>query len=130
MAAMSRAGIDVVQPSPKHRLKVVADLAMVVIAVTIVFLTMFHSPSGYSGPVWMDKVYHAVAFFVLVLPGAMVHRYAFLWLVPVAVIFGAAIEYFQPYFGRSREIADLYADIAGILAGAITGTLVRRWRES
>ena len=71
-----------------------------------------------------------VAFFVLVFPGALVHRWAFLWLVPSAILFGAAIEYLQPYFGRSREVADLYADIAGILGGVIAGTLVRLWRTS
>jgi len=102
---------------------------MILIAVAIVFLTLFHTSSNTGGPIWADKAYHAIAFFALVLPGAMVHRWAFLWLVPVAVGFGAFIEIVQPYFGRSREIADLYADIAGILAGVSVGTLIRMWRK-
>lgn len=114
----------------RRRLKLIADLAMVLIAASILFLTLFATSSGPSGPEWIDKFYHAVAFFVLVFPGALVHRWAFLWLVPSAILFGAAIEYLQPYFGRSREVADLYADIVGILGGVIAGTLVRLWRSS
>ena len=116
------------QNSPRNRVKIAADLMMALIAVSIVFLTLFYSSNSPAGPVWIDKFYHAVAFFVLVFPGALVHRWTFLWLVPLAILFGAAIEYVQPYFGRSREIEDLYADIAGILAGVIVGTLVRVWR--
>ncbi|MDG1432002.1 MAG: VanZ family protein [Paracoccaceae bacterium] len=113
----------------KSRLRWAADVSMVMIAIAIVFLTLLHAPSGPSrGPEWADKAYHAIAFFVLVVPGALVHRWAFLWLIPTATVFGAAIEIAQPYFGRSREIEDLYADIAGILAGIIVGTLIRLWR--
>lgn len=102
---------------------------MLCFAAAIVFLTLFYSSEGPSGPPWADKAYHAIAFFFLVLPGAMVHRWAFLWLVPLAIAFGAAIELVQPQFGRSRELADLYADIAGIFAGVIVGTLIRVWRS-
>ena len=124
-----KAGYQLAHSRPKNRLKIAADMMMVLVAVTIVFLTLFHRSGGSHGPEWIDKFYHAVAFFVLVFPGALVHRWAFLWLIPLAVIFGAAIEYFQPYFGRSREIADLYADIAGIFGGVMAGTLVRIWRQ-
>lgn len=118
------------QAVQKSRLRWAADISMVVIALAIVFLTLFHQSSGASGPEWADKAYHAIAFFVLVLPGALVHRWAFLWLIPTATLFGALIEYVQPYFGRSCEIEDLYADVIGILAGIIVGTLIRMWRRS
>ncbi len=113
----------------KSRLRWAADLSMVMIALAIAFLTLLHAPSEAAGPKWADKAYHAIAFFALVVPGAMVHRWAFIWLVPLATTFGAVIEIAQPYFGRSREIEDLYADIAGILAGIIVGTLIRIWRN-
>ncbi len=118
------------QLSPGRRLKIVADVMMAVIAVTIVFLTLFYASKTPSSPILHDKIYHAIAFFALVFPGAMVHRWTFLWLVPLAIGFGAAIEYIKPYFGRHREIADLYADIAGVLGGVIVGTLVRLWWRS
>lgn len=116
------------QIKEKSSFRIYADITMVLIAVTIVFLTLFYAPKG-NGPTGMDKVYHAVAFFVLVFPGALTHRWSFLWLLPTAVLFGVAIEIAQPYFGRSRELADLYADIAGIMAGMIAGTMVRMWRK-
>lgn len=120
-------GLLVVQTNEKNGFRVFADIVMVLIAITIVFLTLFYAPKG-NGPAGADKIYHAVAFFVLVFPGALAHKWSFLWLLPTAVLFGAAIEIAQPYFGRSRELADLYADIAGIMAGMIAGTTVRMWR--
>ena len=113
----------------KTRLRWAADVSMVMIAIAIMFLTLFYTSSGTGGPPWADKAFHGVAFFALVLPGAVVHRWAFLWLVPTATLFGALIEIVQPYFGRSREIEDLYADIAGILGAIAVGTLIRMWRK-
>lgn len=106
-----------------------ADVLMVLCALGIAFMTLLYKSDGQVGPQWADKAFHAIAFFILVLPGAMVHRWAFLWLVPLAIAFGAAIELVQPYFGRSRELGDLYADIAGIFAGVLAGTLIRIWRK-
>ena len=41
------------------------------------------------------------------------------------VVLGAAIEIIQPAFGRHRELADLYADSAGALAGVGVGLMCR-----
>lgn len=77
-----------------------------------------------------DKVAHFVLFAVLALLGGRV-----LWgrggpmpaagLVKWAVlyaVFGAAIEWLQPFFGRTCSLADWLADVAGV-------TVVSLWQS-
>lgn len=70
-----------------------------------------------------DKTYHLLGFAAFVFPLTLYRPRNWLWLVPLAIVFGAVIELIQPYFGRSREIADVIANSAGALAGAAAGWL-------
>lgn len=45
-------------------------------------------------------------------------------MVPLAAAFGGAIELLQPFVGRSRDLADWYADLKGIGAAAVLGSLL------
>lgn len=81
-------------------------------------------------PSGSDKLYHFGAFVALALPLALVRPRWSGWLFLAFSAFGAAIEIIQPYVGRSREFADLLADMAGIGCGMLLGILVRTLRPS
>ena len=54
------------------------------------------------------------------------------FMVPVAlavVVYGGLIELIQPYVGRSREWADLFADALGAMIGAGLGALFGNWLQ-
>lgn len=72
-------------------------------------------PGQTGGPLPLtDKQLHALAFGLLVLPVALARPRALLWLAPLALAYGAAIELIQPSVGRTSEWADLLADALGI----------------
>ncbi len=78
-----------------------------------------------------DKVVHFVLFFVLVLPALSVRPRIWVWLVPLATLFGVAIEFVQPVFGRGKEYADMLANGMGALAAVPVGYLIHRiWADS
>lgn len=86
------------------------------------------SPPGPPGPPmpYMDKVLHAAAFAVLVLPLTWVRARSALWLAPLALAYGGGIELIQPSFGRTAEWADLLADGIGIALGCLPGLIRAR----
>lgn len=86
---------------------------------TLMPLTPVDMPSG------SDKLFHFGAFGALALPLALVRPRWSGWLFLAFSAFGAAIEIVQPYVGRSREFADLVADMAGIACGMLLGIVVR-----
>ena len=81
------------------------------------------SPPGPPGPPvpYLDKILHATAFAALVLPLTWLRARTALWLAPLALIYGGAIELVQPGFGRSAEWGDLLADGLGIVIGCLPG---------
>ena len=99
--------------------------ALIVVLITVLAL----APSGPATPVvGNDKVGHALAFFVLVLPLACVapHRWLAIWLG--AVTYGALIEIIQPLTGRMAEMGDLLADGAGATVGIFVAIGWAAWR--
>lgn len=107
--------------SPGNQTKFwIAVLATAGIAVAIGYTTLMPMPA-LPGPPGNDKVAHILAFALLTLPLSLVAPRSLLWLMPLALVFGGAIEMIQPYVGRDRELADLIADGIGILAGAAVG---------
>ena len=101
-----------------------AILATLFLATTIAALTL-SPPSPHAAGFLSDKAQHAIAFGALALPCAIVYPRALTWVLPLAVVFGAAIEIVQPMVGRDAEFLDFIADIAGLTIGTLAGLTVR-----
>lgn len=100
-------------------------LLTIALAIVIAILTLT-PPIQMDMPAGSDKSYHFLAFAALALPLATVRPRWSPALLVVFSAYGAAIEIIQPYVGRSRELADLIADVVGIVCGLVLGWLVRR----
>jgi len=74
-----------------------ALLATLLLAVTITWGTLTPtSPSpDLMGPL-SDKLYHLMAFAGLVFPTAWLYARGLIWILPLAALFGRAIELLQP----------------------------------
>ena len=93
-----------------------------VVAILILVLTLIPGESVPDAP-GGDKLHHLLAFAALVFPVVAVWPRAAVWVVPAAILFGAAIEVIQPFVGRHGEWADLLANALGALIGAGLGWL-------
>ena len=109
-------------PSKRHAL---AILATTILAAVIAYLTLTPPRPQWSDGLLSDKAYHVIAFAALVFPSALLYQRSLIWLIPSALMFGAAIELIQPFVGRSAEIADFLADAVGVLIGTLTGLALR-----
>lgn len=87
-------------------------------------------PSGSEPLPLTDKQLHFLAFALLALPLGWVRPRWVLWLIPLALAYGASIELIQPSVGRSGDWGDLLADGLGIIAGVIPGQLRQRMRST
>jgi len=103
-------------------------LTLIVTSVlTVAMLWPINQPP--PGPDGSDKVVHLIAFSALAFPLARTGRFG---LIPVffgASTFGGLIELIQPSFGRSADMQDWIADIAGVALGMMLGLLYRRLRK-
>ncbi len=95
------------------------------LAILIAVFTLSPPPEE-PGPAGIDKLFHALAFAILVRPLSLHSPRALVWLIPAAAIFGGAIELIQPSVGRGREFMDFVADLAGVGLGAFIGLFFRR----
>jgi VanZ family protein len=104
----------------------VALLATCLLAVIIAWATLTPNPPtpDLDSP-HADKIYHVVAFAVLVLPTAVLYARSLTWILPLACGFGIAIELVQPYTGRALEVADILADLVGCGVGTAVGLTLR-----
>ena len=110
------------KPFNRHTL---AILATTILAAVIAYLTLTPPHSQMSDGLLSDKAYHVIAFAALVFPSALLYQRSLIWLIPAALMFGAAIELIQPWVGRSAEIVDFIADAVGVLIGTLTGLALR-----
>ena len=103
-------------------------LTMIVTAVlTVAMLWPMHQPP--LAPDGTDKIVHLIAFAALAFPLARTDRFG---LIPVffgASAYGGIIEVIQPSFGRSADMQDWVADIAGVVLGIVLALLYRRLRN-
>ncbi|SLN27550.1 hypothetical protein ROA7450_01109 [Roseovarius albus] len=97
-------------------------------ALLIAYGTLKPSEPGGTPLFLTDKQMHFLAFALLTLPYGWVRPKAIWWLVPLAVLYGGAIEMIQPAFERGAEWLDLLADSLGALAGVAPGQLRARIR--
>ena len=64
-----------------------------------------------------DKLRHFLVFFTLTLLAAIgLARIKLLALISALVLFGFAVEYIQPLFGRQGDLKDALANLGGIAA--------------
>ena len=79
-----------------------------------------------------DKVYHAMAFALFVIPMIWVSPKFWRYMIAASVILGAGIEVMQPYVNQVGDVMDLVADVMGAILGVITGyftsTLYRAYK--
>ena len=100
---------------------------IVTTVLTVVMLWPIHQPP--PGPYGSDKVIHLIAFAALAFPLARTGRIGLLPVFIGASAFGGLIEVIQPTFGRSADIQDWIADIAGVALGIVVALLYRRFRQ-
>lgn len=105
-----------------------ALLLTVLIALGIGAVTLA-PPAGLPSVPGSDKMHHVLAFALLALPAALLSPRMLWAVVPLAAAFGAGIEVVQPFVGRSAELADWVADMAGLAGGASLGLIVRAMRQ-
>jgi len=86
---------------------------------------VLEAPPGFP---FQDKVYHAMAFACLTLPGVLVlpKRYLWFWVAHMAVL-GAGIEWVQTRgnVNRSGDVVDFLADCVGIAVALGVGRWIR-----
>lgn len=94
------------------------DIPLTLIVATVLTVaTLWPINQLPKAPDGTDKVLHLIAFTVLAFPLASTGR---IGLIPVfigASIFGGLIEIIQPFVGRSADMKDWIADIAGVTLG-------------
>lgn len=97
----------------------------VTLAVVIAVLTLARVPvpAGIGGS---DKLHHLLGFAALALPVAAVRPRWALGMALILAAYGGGIELVQPHVGRSRELADWLADLAGIGLGTVVGVTANR----
>jgi VanZ family protein len=104
-------------------------------AVLLALLLYFCLEPPGQGPVFLlpDKLSHMIGFFALtVWFAALVQRRLYVTIGAAMLVVGIAIEVAQDFMalGRSAELADVYADLAGIVLGLLVSLAIRdSWFE-
>ena len=103
-------------------------LTLIVTALlTVAMLWPNHQPP--PAPDGTDKIVHLIAFAALAFPLARTGRFGLIPVFVGASAFGGLIEVIQPSFGRSADMQDWIADIAGVGLGIVLALLYRRLRK-
>lgn len=93
-------------------------------AVTILYLAL--SPQALQVSIGVnDRILHFIAFAALILPCAIFLARSLVWILPLTLLFGGAIEILQPDFGRNASWSDFQADALGIAGGVVLGLALR-----
>ena len=100
---------------------------IVTAALTMAMLWPIHQPL--PAPDGTDKIVHLIAFAALALPLARTGRFGLIPVFVGASAFGGIIELIQPCFGRSADMQDWIADIAGVALGMKLALVYRRLRK-
>jgi len=116
-----------VQRNPRRQRQAVVAIT-VALGAMILWATL--TPRAFPDPttVPLDKLAHATAFFLLILPSAWAYPKALFVTVPFALVLGGAIELLQPLVGRGREMADFAMDVVGVGVGLVVGAGLRHAR--
>lgn len=119
---------DWTQKPGRHHMGYVTAGSIFVTAVlgAVIGVLTLTPPTGLEMPAGSDKLSHLLAFAALAIPLSIVKPRWNVALFAACLAYGAAIELVQPYVGRSREWADLVADMLGITGGLLIALLIRR----
>ena len=113
------------RPILRRRLSLAAT---VILGFAILWATLTPQTMPELELVPLDKVAHAAAFGLLILPTAWGYPRALAVTIPAALLLGGAIELLQPLVGRGRELADFLMNVLGIGLGLLVGAGIRRTR--
>ena len=94
---------------------------------TVAMLWPINQPP--PAPDGSDKVVHLIAFAALAFPLARTGRFGLIPIFIAISAYGGIIEVLQPSFGRSADVKDWIADIAGVALGMMFGLFYRRLRK-
>ena len=94
---------------------------------TVAMLWPINQPP--PAPDGSDKVVHLIAFAALAFPLARTGRFGLIPIFIATSAYGGIIEVLQPSFGRSADMQDWIADIAGVTLGMMLGLLYRWLRK-
>ena len=106
------------------------DIPLTLIVTTVLTVAMLwpiNQPP--PAPDGTDKFVHLLAFAALAFPLARTGRIGLTPVFVSASAFGGLIELIQPSFGRSADMQDWIADIAGVGLGIVLALLYRRLRK-
>ena len=73
-----------------------------------------------------DKTHHIVSYGLVALPISIIRPRFWLVFLLFVIIWSGAIELIQPLVNRYAEWLDLLANLAGVMVGLITGSLIKR----
>ena len=106
------------------------DIPLTLIVTTVLTVAMLwpiNQPP--PAPDGTDKIVHLIAFAALAFPLARTLRFGLFAVFIGASAFGGLIELIQPSFGRSADMQDWIADIAGVGLGIMLALLYSRLRK-
>ena len=101
--------------------------AIVAITLTVAMLWPLEAPP--PAPEGSDKLVHFIAFAALSFPLARTGRLGLIAVFIGASAFGGLIEFIQPTFNRSADMADWVADTVGVVIGIGAALIYRRLRR-
>ena len=105
------------------------DIPLTLIVTTVLTVAMLWPINQPPAPDGNDKVVHLIAFAALAFPLARTGRFGLIPVFVGASVFGGLIELIQPSFGRSADMQDWIADIAGVGLGIVLAHLYCRLRK-
>ena len=105
------------------------DIPLTLIVMTVLTVAMLWPINQPPPPDGTDKIVHLIAFAALTFPLARTGRIGLIPVVVGASAFGGLIEVIQPSFGRSADMQDWIADIAGVVLGIMFALLYRKLRK-
>ena len=94
----------------------------VYLTLAMAFIILFFSllPSeGEKKILISDKLFHFVAYGLLILPVSLERVYSQLLIFVFAMSYGGFIELIQPFWGREADMVDFWANVVGIIFGIL-----------
>ncbi len=106
----------------KHFLKVIYFFYVFIVLVLSLL------PLGNNSITQHDKINHSIAFFIFTFLGFLAYRFGYIYLFFSGLSLGVLIEFLQSFVKyRSTELADILADLSGIILALFFIFLIKRF---